>query len=728
MLPIASALAQDAPVDPFQEADESVLFRFEEELVTVASRYAQTVRKAPSIVSLVTAEQIRERGYRTVSDALRELPGIYLWKSPEGRDLAAIRGVIAPDNDKLLVLVDGVPWYEGVYTHGFVDDYLPISNVRQIEVIKGPGSAIYGTNAFAGVVNLVTYGPGDLEGARARVLAGSTTRGDFTVSAGGRGRMGRAETGAVAYARVLGQTGSGLEVTPELAIDVPGTDPKKAINVGLSLEAAGLRLQLAHVDYAHTYLFNERETPDEALARTIDTFDLQYHDTFAHVRYLLEVGTVEVAPYLLYQRHDNPGAYYFGGDVVVDPVTLEATQSFVTVDAEKDTERTGAGVDVQARPVLDHVVVGGAGIETVRVLRLFDLAFPTDGDPFVNNQFAVTDDCGQPAGLYTNLERCVPPRLRNLFGYAQYTWTAAPFLELTGGARVDRRIPTNLGEGPDDGAFVLSVSPRVGVLLVPSDRTTAKILYGRAFRAPTVRELLVTVAPDPVTGEYAFTSGNLNLIPETIHTAEAEVTAEVAEGLELRADGSFSLLVDEIDKVDPGLYCNLPGDLRVVGGEAGVRARTGPVTTQADYALTLARYGDETAFDPAVCDFVWDDPYAGRPQYEFPPHMGKGSVRVALSDVLSATVFGEAYAARPRAAWSPGAENPDGDPFALLHAAMLATAIGPEDRVEVGVAVRNVLDARWNTGVYRDDANEDDVPAPVQGEGRSVTVGLEVEL
>src|SRR5262245_56121158 len=88
------------PVDPFQEADESELFRFEEQLVTVASRYAQTVRKAPSIVSVVTAEQIRERGYRTVSDALRELPGIYIWKSTEGRDLAAIRGVVSADNNK----------------------------------------------------------------------------------------------------------------------------------------------------------------------------------------------------------------------------------------------------------------------------------------------------------------------------------------------------------------------------------------------------------------------------------------------------------------------------------------------------------------------------------------------------------------------------------------------------------------------------------------------------
>src|SRR5688572_28610764 len=115
---LSPAFAQS--VDPFEEEDESELFRFEEQLVTVASRYAQTVRKAPSIVAVITAEQIRERGYRTVSDALRELPGIYIWKSTEGRDLAAIRGVVSADNNKLLMLVDGMPWYDGVYTHGFI--------------------------------------------------------------------------------------------------------------------------------------------------------------------------------------------------------------------------------------------------------------------------------------------------------------------------------------------------------------------------------------------------------------------------------------------------------------------------------------------------------------------------------------------------------------------------------------------------------------------------------
>ncbi|MFK7929220.1 MAG: TonB-dependent receptor plug domain-containing protein, partial [Myxococcota bacterium] len=142
--------------NPFDEADESEFFELDEKLVTVASRFAQSTRNAPNVVSVIVDQQTRERGYRTVSAALRDLPGAYIWTSQEGRHLVALRGVVSADNNKVLLLVDGVPFYDGVYTHAWIDDYLPVHHIRQIELIKGPGSAVYGTNAFAGVINIVT--------------------------------------------------------------------------------------------------------------------------------------------------------------------------------------------------------------------------------------------------------------------------------------------------------------------------------------------------------------------------------------------------------------------------------------------------------------------------------------------------------------------------------------------------------------------------------------------
>ena len=64
-------LPAHAGVDPFEEAEEADLLRLEQTLVTVASRYAQTVRQAPSLVTVVTDEQIRQYGHRTISDVLR---------------------------------------------------------------------------------------------------------------------------------------------------------------------------------------------------------------------------------------------------------------------------------------------------------------------------------------------------------------------------------------------------------------------------------------------------------------------------------------------------------------------------------------------------------------------------------------------------------------------------------------------------------------------------------
>lgn len=714
------------PVDPFKEADESELFRFEEQLVTVASRYAQTVRKAPSIVEVVTADQIRKRGYRTLSDVLRDLPAIYVWKGPEGRDLASIRGVVSADNNKLLVLVDGQPWYDGVYTHGFIGDYFPLGHVRQIEVIKGPGSAIYGTNAFSGVINVVTFDGADLEGARVRIQAGAHGRTDLVATGGGTASAGRFDASMMAYARVFGLMGQGLTVNPEGAVDIPDTDPKRGINVGGKLQFAGLRVQMHHVDYQHTYLYNGREDPYQALARTLDSFSLGYKNTFVDARYDLALGRdLTVTPYVSSQYHDDPSSYFYGGGISVDPDTLEASQFLVTVDAEKITRRWSTGLDLELRPGIDHVLVGGAGIENTEVLRFFDQAHPYGGDPYIQNGFAIIDDCGQVTGLYSNQQDCANPRIRNLFAYTQYTWTVLPSLELTAGTRLDKRIPTNEGEEPDDGTFVLSASPRAGILLVPSDRVTAKLLYGRAFRAPNVRELLVIAEQDD-DGFYEFSSGNINLLPENIHTVESEVVAQVADGLELRVDGSYSQLNNEIDKVSPGVYCNLPGALRIVGAETGFDAEAGPAHLEATYALTLASYADATELDPDVCDFVWADPYGGRQQYEFPPHMVKGRAGLELTDQLSTWLLTEVYGSRPRTEWAPDVPaREDGAAFALLHLGISFDELGKQKNVRVGASVRNLTDARWNYGVYRDDVNDPDIILPANGEGRRVLFDVE---
>jgi len=719
---ISLAAWAEAPHNPFREPDEATLARLEQELVTVVSRYAQTARKAPSIVTVITADQITASGYRTLSDVLRTIPGIYIWKSQEGRDLAALRGVVSADNNKLLLLVDGQPWYDGGYTHAWIDQYLPLAQVAQIEVIQGPGSAIYGTNAFTGVIHVVTRDAESLQGGQARWTVGSVGSSELSGMAGATRRVGPWEARATVSVRTLDQQGDGLDTTPEGAADILGADPKKGFHVGARVQVGDLRVHLDHIDYSHTYLPGAVDAPLDVLAKQVDTFSFGYHDTYLRADWTLDVSrALTLRPVLWGQRNDDPGSYFYGGSFETLATTggaLETTQSWTTVETEKDTRRWGATLESEARPGLDHVLVAGLGVENTEVLRFADVTFTSPDPTGVVSDFRINDDCGAPAGYGD--EPCGRPAIRNAFAFAQHTWTASPAVELTAGLRADKRIPVNTGESATDGAFALAVSPRLGLLLVPTEQTTVKLLYGRAFRAPSAREMLVRATLD--NGEYPFASGNVDLRPEQIDTIETEVAVTPTPWLTVRGDASYSSLQNEIDKVSPpNRYENLDGALGVLTAEGGVRWTKPWTRGGVAYAWTQARYADL-------------GPYAGRPQYEFPPHMGKADMSVGPDDT-SLTALAELYSSRPRAAWSPDAGLADGPAFGLLHLAAAARGLGPDERVTLSASVRNLLDTGWGTaGAYRDDANQaddqgrPDIPGDFEGEGRMVLGTIAVRI
>lgn len=715
LLAASLALAgPDDPVNPFEEADESELFALDEQLVTVASRYAQTVDKAPSIVDLVTEETIEERGYRTVTDILRSLPGLYVTRSQEGRDLVSFRGVVSPDNNKILLLIDGVPWYDGVYTHAFIDDYLPVANIKQVEVIKGPGSAVYGTNAFAGVVNIVTHSPAELDGIRARWTVGGRNRSDALAMVGGRQRIGGLDVGVSATARIMSQDGDGIDITPGGDRDIMGEDPKRGALVGARLDIEGLHLSLNHIDYRHSFLTNPANDAETIAQRDIDQYGLAYHSTLFNAAYDIDVADrVRITPRFWSHRYDNPGAYYFTGD----PITVAngdgsftTTLPTTTVETNKDTRRLGAAIELDARPVLDHVTVAGVGTQLTRIVP---------GPRGLPGVVDLSFDADNPQGERTGFE--ATGSLLNVYAYAQHTWTALPALEVVLGARYDQRFAVNSDDDPGAAVFRPTATPRAGVLIVPSDEITLKFLYGRAFRAPNVRELLVKTSARDDEGLYVFSSGSLELRPESIDTVEGELTARPHDSVQLRALGSWSLVSQEIDKVSPpNEYRNLDGGLQVIAAELEARAEYEAFEAQLSYALTLARYNNT-------------GPYAGREQYEFPPHMVKGSLTARLGESLSTTLLGELYSRRPREAWSPTVQADDGPSYGMLHLSGRASDLGPNGIFGVGFAVRNLSNTQYETPLYRDEADRGNPGNPryrrgIRGEGRAAFVTVDVQL
>ena len=186
--------------------------------------------------------------------------------------------------------------------------------------------------------------------------------------------------------------------------------------------------------------------------------------------------------------------------------------------------------------------------------------------------------------------------------------------------------------------------------------------------------------------------------------------------------GFYSQLRKEIDKnPGPEEYVNIQAPLRVSGTEVDIQVDAEMVRAGVAWAMTLARYGDGGL-------------YANRQQYEFPPHMGKGYLSAALSPQLSATVLGEVYIRRPRTEWSPDAGVDDGAPFGLMHLELRMRELGKEGHLEITGGARNLTNARWGTGVYRDDANRTNsdgsarFPNEYAGPGRQVHLGLEIAL
>src|ERR1051326_8093528 len=161
---------------PQQKIGEVTLFGEEQLKVEAATKTEIPISKAPTSVTVITAKQIRESGARTVPDLLRFVAGVNARWNPMTQTID-IRGFGEnPFSNRVLLLLDGAPFNSGD-TGGFplspAYDFFPIENIKRIEVVRGPGSSLYGENAYWGVINVVTLSGEDLAGGDLQLVGGS---------------------------------------------------------------------------------------------------------------------------------------------------------------------------------------------------------------------------------------------------------------------------------------------------------------------------------------------------------------------------------------------------------------------------------------------------------------------------------------------------------------------------------------------------------------------------
>jgi iron complex outermembrane receptor protein len=163
------------PLSVFAQGFDELTQLYGEEVIVTASKRAQKISDSPSAITVVTAEDIKQSGAVTLPEALMMVPGMQLGYTSSGFMMAGgIRGFNKLPANKFILLVDGVPQSFEIYNiPSFNPIDIPLNQIDRIEVVRGPGSSLYGANAMFGVINIITKKPEDTQGSQFSVTGGT---------------------------------------------------------------------------------------------------------------------------------------------------------------------------------------------------------------------------------------------------------------------------------------------------------------------------------------------------------------------------------------------------------------------------------------------------------------------------------------------------------------------------------------------------------------------------
>jgi outer membrane receptor for ferrienterochelin and colicins len=536
--------AVSAQTSPSELGTLSIEQLLEVELTSTASKFSQEITKAPASVTVVTARQIRAHGYRTLSEVLSSVRGFY---TTYDRNYAyvGVRGFARPGdyNTRVLLLVDGHRLNEPIYDMAPIGTDFPIdvSLIERVEVIRGPGSSLYGTSAFFAVINVITRSGNTLPGVRVDASLGSLSTRHATVSLGHVFRNGNE----------LLVAGSGYDSAGASRLYFPEYDVPGAGN-GLALDADGDRSasfqaqsQVGRVRFSGALIDRSKRIPTAAFSTVFGDPRARTEDTraYADASYAGPFGktwTGEARGAIDYYGYTGAYPYDYGADGIV-----------VSTD-------------------VSHSVQASGELTLNRQIRRHRLTFGTEVRRALHNHQHTWDSYG------TQLDVNRPSSVLGL--YAQDEVTLRPWLVFNAGVRLDHHD-----------TFGSSLTPRAGLVFLPRRQSAIKVLYGRAFRAPNSYELYYYGAMQ----EFGFT-----LEPETVDTSE--IVWEEYIGAHLRvAVSAFHYEADRLitqrtldlsDARDGGLYFTNDGSSAARGADAEIEGRWGNgLIAAAGYSYVRAR-------------------------------------------------------------------------------------------------------------------------------------------
>ncbi len=620
------------------EIDLEQMIEEQQSKVGVASARPTTAEQAPGAVTVWKAEDIKNLGARTLLDLLRFVPGFDVTYDNVGRARLSVRGVggttTRGGGEAVLVLYDGVRLNDDVTGGAFgVNLDIPLDHIRQVEILRGAGAAVHGDAALAAVVSLVSQTTEDFMGTEAGAGFGSWHTQAYRLRSGGI-LGGLKISGFIRFA----DSDGARRLVPEDA--QTAADAGRAAQGLPPISAApgpardGLRdLEAAYAFAVRDWTFSFRTKSDRSdgfigvadnLGRQTQLNSSQLGVDVRWQRMLEGVGTVRAhAGFLRSELGDLLEVYPSGYQVEGDFGTLifgePGGNGGVFEQNVFNSRRYRLGASLEREAVRGHKLTGGLDLR-----RDATYGLQANANLDLRTLTPVKFVEGQSLGP---LPGAVEDHRRTTFGlFVEDQWEATKNLNLTAGLRVD-----HLSDLGSTLSSRLSLSGRLGPDL------GYKVLYGRAFRAPTFRELA-----------FDLPGGTGN--PDLSLVKADELALAISwqrNRLRLEAHPYLNLVKDTV--VLPGLPA--PGSPLTFTNAAGVRALGIEVVASRGFGLSNSWFANLTLQDP-------QDRETGRRVPGLPTTLLNAGVSVEVRGRAVVTPSVVARSSRSRAPGDPRADVP----------------------------------------------------------------------
>ncbi len=472
----------------------------ERKVVVTASKMEEHVDKTVATTTVITQDDIAHIGARNLLDVLRLVPGIGITQTQFGWREIEVRGVKTGLSEKVQIMLNGHPLDHNLQNAGsaWVYDDLPVDTIKRVEVVRGPGSALYGANAFLAVINIITQNAKDLNGLQTSAGWGSFDTQQYRASWGKQFK----NTAEAALHFNFTDTNGINSPIPADSLSVQGLNSSAPGKSQLTEGRYDLEWQLGYQDFKldGRYINKKAGTFFGAASILSDNRTQQdYNDYFLRLSRIWKIKdnfTVDTQLFHDYFSYDN--------------LWQVAPTQFIRSGLQ-DT-RTGGEIQANYHFSDAQTLISG-----------FSYAKEQQGN--------LIDEAGSDPARLTPTLTTTEERIRNRWGvYLEDVWDPLKSVRLTLGARYDRY--NDFG-----GTF----NPRMGFNWEFIKNYSLKFSYGTAYRAPAFGEL--GLANNPIL------LGNPMLKPEEVKTFETGIIAHPVAGLTTQATYYHSAINQIISQV-----------------------------------------------------------------------------------------------------------------------------------------------------------------------------------